>query len=119
VRNRDSNQWEELQGFGLYPDEPGKAVYGTVPGNIVREAAQSLNSADNGLAVAVTRQMYEYALTNTLALRRANVPYNLFTQSCVDFTEEAARAIGLKTPDASGLANRPQAFIDRLKALND
>ena len=118
IRNRKTNKWNSLFGFGKYPINSAKVAFGTIPGKIVKESTSSLNSANNGLAVGVTKQMYDYALTNTNAIRSSTVPYNLIDKSCVDFTELVARAIGLNSSEPTGLENHPQEFINKLKKSN-
>ncbi|MBK8453028.1 MAG: hypothetical protein WAQ53_02065 [Thiofilum sp.] len=119
IKDRSTNQWTSLLGYGLYPQNSSKAAFGTVPGHIVKETANSLSAANNGLVVSVTKQMYDYVLMNTEAIRNGVVPYHFINESCVDFTELAARAIGLNTPNKEHLTNYPQAFISELRDLNN
>jgi len=109
----------ESYAYGLYPDNSKKAVLGTVPGKIVLENLGSLRSLNNGLVVAVTKQMYEYSLMNTQAMRSGNVPYHLTKESCVDFVKLVASSIGLSTSPTSGFKSLPQAFISKLKDMNN
>lgn len=118
--NRKGKKWASLYGYGKYPTNSKKAAFGTVLGHIARESTASLKSANTGLAVAVSKQMYDYVLTNTEPIRTGSgVPYDLVDKSCVDFVELAARAIGLNTPSTTGLSNHPQRFIEKLKSLNN
>lgn len=119
TKDRSTNQWASLLGYGLYPKSSSKAAFGQVPGSIVKETASSLSAANNGLVVSVTKQMYDYVLMNTEAIRNGDVPYHLINESCVNFTELAARAIGLNTPDKEGLTNYPQKFIQALRQMNN
>lgn len=126
-RNRKKSVWKSLKGYGKYAKNTEKknakkAAYGVVPGKIVEESAQSLRSVNNGLAVAVPKEVYNYVLRNTKYMQKKSskkpVPYSLIDKSCVDFTEMAARAVGLKVPTPNGHRNHPQLFIAELKRLN-
>lgn len=118
VRDRKNNTWRSYQGFGLYPKNSKEAAFGTVPGYIVRESIKSLNSIDNGLAVAVTKKMYDYAYVNTKAISSYPVSYHLLNDNCVNFTDLVARAISLNTPKIFGAKQHPQGYINALKNNN-
>jgi hypothetical protein len=110
----------EEYAFGLYPEElTKKLLYGDVPGKIDTEPRKSVIAASDGLIVRVTETMYDYALTNTLAMRTGPVDYSLLKESCVDFVRLVATSLALDTPTSSGLNNHPQNFIADLKSRND
>ncbi|PSU34611.1 hypothetical protein [Photobacterium lutimaris] len=120
VRDRINKEWKESLAFGLYPKSGGKdTVFGTVPGKLKREGIKSISSINNGLAVAVSKKMYDYSLMNTKAIRTGDYPYNLSAQNCVHFTDMVARSISLKTPNVVGIENHPQKYIAKLLELND
>ena len=118
IRDRKNRSWKSLRGYGLYPRDAAKVAFGSVPGRIARESTRSLKGADNGLAVAVSKQMFEYSLTNTRAIGSYPTQYNLLTENCVHFTDLVARAISLNTPTMSNFRRHPQGYIAALKNRN-
>jgi len=109
----------ESVGYGLYPNNAKKAILGTIPGGIKQEKFAKMADASRTITVAVTRQIYDYSLTNTKAMRTGTVAYNLFKSSCVDFVHLVASSIGLSTPSTRGYKNHPQGFIYRLIKMNN
>ncbi len=117
IRNRKTRKWKEFQAYGLYPDENMvKVAFGTVPGKVVLETIKSINSANIGLAVGVTPEMYRYALTSVKAISEYPEDYNLYNQNCIDFTRLVAKSLSLNIPPDS--INHPQIFIRQMMGLN-
>ncbi|RKZ78026.1 MAG: hypothetical protein DRR19_27090 [Candidatus Parabeggiatoa sp. nov. 1] len=114
--DRNRAKFVEYEGYGLYPDNRKKAVFGTVPGNILKEFNIYPN---NGLIIWVTKLMYKKSQNITQTMKSRNVPYHFIKESCVDFVKSTASAIGLRTPSTSGLKNLPQRFISKLKEMNN
>jgi len=118
IRGRKSKSWRSLRGYGLYPKAAQKLGFGTVPGSIVRENTKSLASANTGLAVAVTKRMYDYSFENTKILSNYSEDYNLFSKNCVHFVDEISRSLSLKTPAIPKTGKLPQKYIESLKTIN-
>ncbi|QQZ28993.1 hypothetical protein HMY34_09630 [Thiothrix subterranea] len=120
-QNNNTGSLRNDHSFGIYPDLDNnvKILFGTVTGKLIQESSSSLLSADNGIAVKVSKKIYDYTWSNSENIRKQVVSYNLFNQSCVDFVDLTAKAIGLKTPDSEGFYNHPQLFINRIQEIND
>ena len=122
TRNRVNNTWKSFEGYGLYPDPSApssKIAFGTVPGGVVMENIRSLNGANNGVAVAVTKQMYDYSKTNVSAISAYPSDYNLYNKNCVHFTDLVARSISLITPNIDDSLTHPQSYISKLRGMNN
>ncbi|MGL6313087.1 hypothetical protein [Vibrio sp. WXL103] len=122
IRNRINNSWKAFEGYGLYlnPQAPSsKLAFGTVPGGVVKENIISLNSANNGVAVAVSKQMYDYSKNNVSAISTYPSDYNLYNKNCIHFTDLVARSISLDTPTVDDSITHPQIYINKLKDLNN
>jgi hypothetical protein len=119
VADSKNSTWISREGYGFYPKDASKVILGTIPGHILEENTKGLRSASNGLAVAVTKQMHDYVLTNMRAMKRGELPYNLIAENCVTFANLAAQAIGLNAPTPSGYHKHPQGFIYALRDRNN
>ena len=118
VRDRKNNKWKAIEGYGLYPVSTNKVAFGTVPGNITLENISSLKGANSGLAVGVTKSMYDYSLRNVKALSKYPEDYNLYNKNCVNFVDLVARSLSIKTPNIENFEKHPQGYIKSLKAKN-
>ena len=119
VEDTITGKFKNLMAYGLYPNDANKAVFGTVPGKILPESTLSLQSMDGGLSIAVTKQMYDYTLVNTEAMRKGEHPYNLATDNCVHLVDLIANSLNLKTPEVVMPNVHPQLYISSLKDHND
>jgi len=119
-RHMRKKQWVSLEGYGLYPKKSAsiyEIISGNVPGSITKEAVVKVkNDNYDGLAVNVTKQMYDYSMMNTKALKQGKFTYNLYNQNCIYFTEIVVNALGLNLP--KGSYSLPAPFMKALKESN-
>jgi hypothetical protein len=115
-----------VNAFGLYPVEESdnvKAVFTTVPGNIVDEYTRDVEKGSANMSADMVRLILRVdksdydaveALRNTWARRN---DFKLIQNDCVTFVIEAANQLALKVPDRK-VWNLPWAYITKLLEFN-
>jgi len=119
VRDRFSKKWKSTIAYGLYPRKQDfKLAFGGVEGLLVGKSVDNIEKANDGLAVAVSKRMYDYSIKNVDVLSAYPDDYNLYKNNCVHFMDLVSRALSLSVPDVEGLERHPVLFVKELKSIN-
>lgn len=112
-------QATRFEAWGFYPDGGKQNRWGRVPGAIVDDVKSgSLSARTILVSVAVTKTQFDQAMAAKETWRTRPPEYHLATaMNCIDFADELAKEVGLRTPDRT-LLQTPIAYLEALVSLN-